>query len=121
MILDFCCICGKTDDLNQHHVIPKSSGGSNEEINIITLCYEHHNWVHSRKYKDGINHKQLIKEGLSRARALGWPNGGLGRTRISQEKVNQILELRKSGMGMNRIAKQMSVGNSQVLRICREI
>ena len=118
MILDFCCVCGKTDDLNQHHVIPKASGGSNDETNIITLCYEHHNWVHSRKYRDNINHRKLIIEGLARARSAGKQ---VGRAPLSQDTINEIIKLRKTGMGMNRIAKHLRVGNSQILRICREI
>ena len=118
MILDFCCVCGKKEDLNHHHIIPKSSGGSNDETNIVTLCYEHHNWIHSRKYRDNINHRKLIKNGQARARARGVQ---IGRAPLSQDKINEIIKLRKTGMGMNRIAKQMSVGNSQVLRICREI
>jgi len=118
LILDFCCVCGKTDDLNQHHVIPKSSGGSNYETNLITLCYEHHNWVHSRKYRDNINHTKLIRDGVAAAKARGVV---FGRTSLPQDKINEIIKLRKTGMGMNRIAKQLRVGNSQILKICQEM
>ena len=55
MRLKFCCICGKTEDLQHHHVIPKISGGSNDETNLVTLCYEHHNWLHGKDYKKYIH------------------------------------------------------------------
>ena len=45
----------------------------------------------------------------------------IGRSPISANLKNQIIKLRKDGMGMNKIAKTLSVGNSQVLRICTEI
>jgi DNA invertase Pin-like site-specific DNA recombinase len=45
----------------------------------------------------------------------------IGRSPISANLKNQIIKLRKDGMGMNKIAKTLSVGNSQVLRICKEI
>ena len=48
MKLKFCCICGKTEDLQHHHVIPKVSGGNNDETNLITLCYKHHMWIQSK-------------------------------------------------------------------------
>ena len=59
-----------------------------------------------------------VADGISAARAKGKK---FGRPKISAEKEHQIIELRRSGKSMNFIAKQLSVGNSQVLRICREM
>ena len=115
MLLNFCWICGKKEDLNQHHVIPVVKGGSNDETNLITLCYKHHMWIHGRKYRDSINHSMLIKEGMIKS------NKKFGRKPISNEKKEQVIHLRQQGMSMNKIAKQLSVGNSQVLRICHEM
>ena len=45
----------------------------------------------------------------------------IGRAPISSAKRNKIIELREKGLGMNKIAKELQVGNSQVLRICKEL
>lgn len=45
-------LCGKckkefpTDELDIHHVIPKSSGGSSNAENVHTLCKKHHRLLH---------------------------------------------------------------------------
>ena len=66
--------------------------------------------------------REMIRErviaGQQRARMRGVK---LGRRPISKEKVEAILELRRDGMGMNRIAKTLGVGSSQVHRVCNEI
>jgi DNA invertase Pin-like site-specific DNA recombinase len=59
-----------------------------------------------------------VRDGVAAARARGKQ---IGRARISAETVSSIRELRQSGKSMNFIAKQLSVGNSQVMRICREM
>lgn len=46
-----CRFCGKTDNLQVHHVIYRSGGGKHERGNLITLCNEHHDTVHSDKGK----------------------------------------------------------------------
>ena len=115
MILDFCCICGKKEDLNQHHVIPVVKGGINDETNLITLCYKHHMWIHGRKYRNNINHSMLIKEGQLKSKKQG------GRKPISNDTKEKVIHLRKQGMSMNKIAKAVPVGNGVVMRICREM
>tara|TARA_B100001093_G_C26210463_1_gene751832 strand:+ start:113 stop:559 length:447 start_codon:yes stop_codon:yes gene_type:complete len=47
MKLDFCVLCGTTENLHHHHVIPKAQGGTDDEDNFITLCYDHHAMIHS--------------------------------------------------------------------------
>ena len=59
-----------------------------------------------------------ITDGIAASKAKGKI---FGRKRISTEKIDAIKELRKEGKGMNYIAKHLSVGNSQVLRICKEL
>ena len=43
-----CQTCGKSEDLNIHHIQHKSEGGSNELHNLITLCTQCHCKCHSR-------------------------------------------------------------------------
>ena len=59
-----------------------------------------------------------ISDGIAASKAKGKV---FGRKRISNEKIDAIRKLRKQGKGMNYIAKQLSVGNSQVHRICKDL
>ena len=58
--------------------------------------------------------RSRIKDGIAASSKKG------GRRPISDEKVGRIKMLRAEGWGMNRIAKHLRVGNSQVLRVCRQ-
>lgn len=59
-----------------------------------------------------------VSDGIAASKAKGKK---FGRPKLSASKHQQILELRSEGKSMNFIAKHLSVGNSQVLRICREM
>ena len=61
-----CFECETTEDLQQHHVVPRSRGGTS----TITLCHSCHMKAHGRDSK-GLNQGRLIKEGLARAKARG--------------------------------------------------
>jgi DNA invertase Pin-like site-specific DNA recombinase len=58
-----------------------------------------------------------VADGIAAARAKGVV---FGRPKISLQKQQDIIKLRKDGLSMNNIAKQLNVGNSQVHRICKE-
>ena len=58
-----CCNCGDTDDLQVHHVVPKSHGGVDELSNLRTLCAGCHNKTHDGEI--GLiksNHKHARSE-----------------------------------------------------------
>ena len=59
-----------------------------------------------------------VRDGVAAAKAKGKQ---IGRKPLSASKLEEIRELRRQGKGMNFIAKHLSVGNSQVLRVCREM
>jgi len=63
--LDECRLCGfeDADCLHEHHIIPRSRGGSDDESNIIILCANCHAKVH-RLILDGI-HPELALEKVS--------------------------------------------------------
>lgn len=45
-----CRFCGvRGDNLHIHHIRYRSQGGEHAELNLITLCAEHHAVVHSNK------------------------------------------------------------------------
>ena len=61
-----CFECRATKDLQQHHVVPKSLGGTQ----TITLCYQCHMKAHGRNGK-GANHSELTKAGIARRKKEG--------------------------------------------------
>lgn len=46
MKTDFCVGCGSRFDLHQHHLIPRSQGGTNRKENLVTLCGACHGRLH---------------------------------------------------------------------------
>jgi len=59
-----------------------------------------------------------VRDGIASARAR---NVKFGRPKMSYAKEQKIVELRQQGIGMNTIAKQLGVGNSQVQRVCNTL
>jgi 5-methylcytosine-specific restriction endonuclease McrA len=41
-----CQFCGHRQQLDIHHIIPRSRGGSDSEDNLITLCRTCHGVIH---------------------------------------------------------------------------
>lgn len=44
-----CRFCNTKENLHLHHIVYRSQGGPDEDWNLITLCLEHHDKVHSSK------------------------------------------------------------------------
>ena len=61
-----CFECGATKDIQEHHVVPRSRGGTK----TVPLCHSCHMKAHGRSSK-GMNHKKLTKEGLRKAKLKG--------------------------------------------------
>ena len=66
-----CFECEAIEDLQEHHVVPRSRGGTK----TVTLCNSCHQKAHGRDSK-GLNHSRLTKEGIERARNRGVKLGG---------------------------------------------
>ncbi len=41
-----CRFCNRTEEIQVHHITPKSLGGDNHEYNLITLCKFCHIFIH---------------------------------------------------------------------------
>ena len=41
-----CINCGSREEIEMHHIVPLSKGGSNNEGNLVYLCFECHCKVH---------------------------------------------------------------------------
>jgi|TARA_R110000824_G_scaffold6953_1_gene31895 hypothetical protein len=102
-----CFECEATEDLQEHHPVPRSRGGTK----TVTLCYECHMKAHGRDSK-GMNHGRLTEEGLQQAKRngvkLGTHNPRVmeGRKKIGAETlarvIPHILEAKNNGCNSNR-------------------
>jgi len=86
---DKCFECETTEDLQQHHVVPRSRGGTK----TVTLCHSCHMKAHGRDSK-GLNHVRLTKEGLKRARARGVK---LGNPNLKEARLKAIEKRKLQG------------------------
>jgi len=57
---------------------------------------------------------ERVKSGLARAKSNGTI---LGRPKVSKQREAQIMKLRKDGMGILRIGKELGVGTSTIQRV----
>jgi len=65
-----CFECEATEDLQEHHVVPRSRGVTK----TVTLFNSCHQKAHGRD-GNGLNHSRLTKEGLERARKKALAEG----------------------------------------------
>lgn len=52
-----CAKCGSKEELQIHHIIPISKGGTNDLTNLIPLCKKCHEKIHKFKFQE--NNKQV--------------------------------------------------------------
>ncbi len=55
----YCVVCGSTENLEQHHVIPRSQGGG-EEGNLVMLCRECHRKRHAGLIDISLHDNMLV-------------------------------------------------------------
>lgn len=99
-----CFECDKTENLHNHHIVPRIKGGKR----TIPLCEECHGKVHGKNF---LNLSNLINEGLSKAKQEGRIGG---RPKISQEQINKIIEFKKIGYSNRKISRELKISNSTV-------
>ena len=50
-----CYCCGATEDLEFHHILAISKGGTNRIKNIVPICYNCHMLVHDKTPREGAS------------------------------------------------------------------
>jgi len=88
-----CFECEVTEDLHEHHVVPRSKGGTK----TVTLCHQCHMKAHGRDGK-GLNHKELTKEGMKTAlakRRLEDPNYKFGNPNIEHAQKKAVATIKQ--------------------------
>ena len=115
MRLNFCAACGDDDPshLHQHHLVPRSRGGGDEETNTITLCVECHGKVHGRELHNG--HNALVRLGQARARERGVRFGR--KLKLTRHQALEALARRDAGERLRDIALTFNVSHSTISRL----
>jgi hypothetical protein len=113
MITDFCVICGTDKDLENHHIVPKVKGGTDEFTNLITVCSQHHGMIHGMRPNSWDQRKELQKIGIEKAKREG---KFTGRKATVYAKQNLIIELHNQGFKPSVIARELNIGVASVYR-----
>ncbi len=50
-----CQSCGRSEDLQVHHIEARSRLGDDSEQNLITLCADCHRGIHAKRYSDFLD------------------------------------------------------------------
>lgn len=110
----FCFECGSKKELHQHHVIPRSLGGTN----TISLCHKCHAKIHTLNFTD---HSILIKKGLEKARQNG---KNLGRPKNSGysdcdvlNKHSDVVVCLNDGISIRKTGKKLNKSFSTIQRV----
>lgn len=61
---DECLFCDATDDLEEHHVVPRRYGGTDGEENLITVCGDCHKKI-ERTWDRRFYHEIGVRDGLT--------------------------------------------------------
>lgn len=66
---DKCSYCEEITNLEWHHILPRSLGGTDESYNLIRVCSYHHGLIHGLSSRGNI--VDLINEGLRKTKEKG--------------------------------------------------
>lgn len=114
-----CVACGSIGNLHQHHLVPRSAGGSDDKSNLITLCGSCHAKAH--QVKADWRNSELTRNALRRKKEIGERMGKLpygftvDKTGIylepcekEQAVIGRIIDLKKSGCSLRLIADTLN-------------
>jgi hypothetical protein len=118
MKLGFCCVCGDTEDLHQHHILPVVSSNKKRDTRndeTVTLCNKHHLQIHEKAHTGGYKHRELVVQGLRKAKENGVL---LGRpSTLTSEMVKQVWDMAHAGIGVRETCRTLKVGTSTYYKI----
>lgn len=111
-----CFECESYGEIDNHHVVPKSLGGTK----TVPLCYKCHGLVHNKNF---IEHRRLLLIGIAKAKEEGKFKG---RLKGSMKSDEEYLKLQKSidtikyfeeGMSYRNIVKKVGSSLGTVQKI----
>ena len=116
---DHCVACGQSENLNHHHLVPRSIGGSDDDSNLITLCGSCHAKAH--QVKADWRHSELTSKALQAKKARNESTGyvaygyqlssdGVHVKEYPEEQATlyRIESLRQSGMSLRKVADELN-------------
>ena len=112
-----CFECDSTNNVHQHHIVPKSMGGTK----TIPLCGYCHGLVHGKNF--GMEWKRLQMEGIRKRKELGLYKGrGLGSSEsigkfMNKPKNQQIMELLNMGLSYIEIQNKFKCSPNLILKV----
>ena len=115
MFTTSCAVCGAIDNLEKHHVVPLSAGGSDSETNMLVVCSYHHGVLHGVERNSISN---LTKRGIEKKRsetggAWGRPKGVSKRYKLDNHR-SKIVTLLHQNASLSEIANELGVSKSTV-------
>ena len=115
----YCVACSSIDEFHDHHLVPRSVGGSNDEKNIITLCNPCHGKIHGITKEWNLT--KLTKEALQHKKAKGERTGsipygfsvaddGIKLIKVEHEQsvIKVCKELKEQGLSLRKIAAKLA-------------
>lgn len=114
---DHCVACGSKENLTQHHLVPRSIGGSDEDSNLLTLCGTCHAKAH--QVKADWRHSELTRKAMQRKKTKGEYIGGhapygfdladgeLVRNDAEQNVTAQAKQHHVAGLSLRKIAAEL--------------
>jgi 5-methylcytosine-specific restriction endonuclease McrA len=55
-----CLLCNNTSDLEVHHILPQSKGGTDDWTNLVTLCYACHKTITAYYRRLGWDRDEIV-------------------------------------------------------------
>lgn len=88
---DRCVNCGNAENVEYHHIVPLSLGGTNNLSNIVPLCHKCHEAAHRGRH---ISHYRNIKDSGRK-------------TNLPDDKACRIFDMYITGQIGNRKSKEL--------------
>lgn len=107
-----CFECGSDKNIVEHHIVPRSRGGTI----TIPLCQICHDKSHHYDSPRDISVSSLIRDGLERARKRGVQ---LGRPKTLDKRTGAVMFLRGNGLSYREICGQLHMPLSSVAKIVK--
>lgn len=112
---DYCVACGNVDNLQQHHLFPKSLGGSDEDSNLITLCGKCHGRLHAKRLD--VSWKKCQREGIDKALAKGVKFGA--KPKLSEDDKQRILVCFETGESVVSISEEYKLSRQTIYNVIK--
>jgi len=113
---DSCYFCRETECLQEHHLVPRRMGGTDEEENLLTLCPTCHRKVEN-KYSERF-YEQIFSFFGFKEKYENWrERDNPGRPqKHSKQEVEQIVSDYRSGMSWDKIAEKHDTSHPTIMK-----